>query len=213
MRDRFSPGFFDFLEPFTPEEVEQHAGSILGLWPDLRLAYFNPASLQFARDNGGDPSVILEKFLGTSVLELVPDVMKPFHRQLLLSCIHQSWKTRKPVQHRYECSSPDLFREYVMTLYRLRKGRGLLVVHSLVRENPHDPARRPPEQPGDRYVDASGFIHQCAHCRRVRNLGQESRWDWVPGWVERPAPRTSHTFCPLCVSYYYAETDDDDDLR
>ncbi len=201
MVDRFSPGFRQLLDPSLLEDVESHAGAAYGLWPDFRLAYFNPACVRFARENGGDSAISSGEYLGTSVIEITPEVMRPFYRLMFLSCLHQT--RRKPIQHRYDCPSPQLARDFVMTLYRLGDAQGLLVVNSLVVEGPHDATEKPPMPPDRRsYLDPEGFVHECAHCRRVQHLKEPNRWDWVPAWVERHSPEIRHVLCSLCHDIY-----------
>jgi hypothetical protein len=49
----------------------------------------------------------------------------------------------------------------------------------------------------------NGFIIQCCHCRKIKNQEFTRRWDWVPALVATANPRTSHTFCPYCLEFYY----------
>ena len=204
--DRCSPGFELLLEPYLLDAAERHAATVYGMWPDFRLAYFNPAWSWFAHENGADPVVATESYLGTSVLEVTPEVLRPFYGELFRACLNGMARRNRPIQHLYECSSAGLFREFVMTLYCLRGAAGLLVVHALVVECPHDPERRPSRVPHlSAYLDADGLIHQCTHCRRTRNLEQPDRWDWVPAWVERIPRQSSHTLCEFCLQQYYLE--------
>lgn len=122
LTDRCSPGFDRLLEPFSLHEIERHQGSVFGLWSDFRLAYFNPGCVRFARDNGGDPRITLAGYLGTSVLDVTPEVLRPFYRSIYQSCLHRDHRRPRPIHHRYECSSPALLRDFVMTLYRLEGG-------------------------------------------------------------------------------------------
>ncbi len=208
--DRCSPGFERLLEPFSLDELERHAGTIYGMWPDFRLAYFNPAWVWFTQENGADPRVASEGYLGTPVLEVTPKVLKPFYAELFRSCLNGTGEGNRPPQHRYECSSAGLFREYVMTLYRLRGAAGLLSVHSLVIECSHDPSERIPRDPDTReLMDGDGLIHQCTHCRRVKHQTEPDRWDWVPAWVERVPRQSSHTLCHFCLQQYYVEPNRD----
>jgi hypothetical protein len=138
------------------------------------------------------------------VIELTAETLRPFYVRLFRSCLEAEQTGERTPQHEYECSSADVFREFVMTLYPLRERQGLLVVNSIVVETPHDPALRPPHA-CDRtaYVQENGWIHQCVHCRRVENVQTEGRWDWVPEWVEAFPPETSHGLCTFCHSHYY----------
>lgn len=210
MLGKCSPGFRRLLEPFSFEEIERDEGTVYGMRPDFRLAYFNPAWVRFARANGGDPAIVSESYLGTSLLDVTPEVLRPFYRLKYLSCLHQTGKQSRPIQHRYECSSAELYRDFVMTLYPLREAQGLLVVNSKVVERPHRLAERSPEPPVEEsYADGNGIIHQCTHCRRVRHLQKRERWDWVPAWVEGFPPEVSHTLCPFCLRHFYLESGED----
>ena len=64
------------------------------------------------------------------------------------------------------------------------------------------------EQPSDKpelYTDANGLIHQCAHCRRVRTVTRQVRWDWVPAWVAQRPADVGYTLCPACAKDVYPE--------
>ncbi len=69
--DRCSAGFERLLEPHLLDAVERHAGTVYGMWPDFRLAYFNPAWSWFAQENGSDPAIASEDYLGT----ITPEVL------------------------------------------------------------------------------------------------------------------------------------------
>jgi hypothetical protein len=55
------------------------------------------------------------------------------------------------------------------------------------------------------YRGASGLITQCAHCRRVQYPAKPDRWDWVPAWVHRSPPETTHGLCRVCFAYHYRD--------
>ena len=198
-----SPGFGKLLKPIGVDSLETHKGTIFGIWPDRRLAYFNPWWFRFAVENGGEGSIPLDWALGRSVMDSVPDSLGDFYENLYRSVLDRDPASGSPVQHEYECSSAEIFRRFLMTLYRLGNQEGILVVNSLVIERPHDKAVRPPREPlPDAYSDEGGFIHQCASCRRVMNMKETGRWDWVPAWVARPPTRTSHTLCDTCMPFF-----------
>ena len=193
---------FDFatlLRDYQLADLEKHHGSIYGLWPDLRLAYVNPAWHRFAAENGGEPAISTRWKLGACILDAFSQDLGSYYRTAYNRCLELG----EPWEHQYECSSKDRYRRFHQTVYPLGRS-GLLVVNSLVVELPHDPAERSPRGPDEPvYRDGYGLIHQCAHCRRVQNLRTAQRWDWVPAWVERIPSPTSHTFCPACFGYYY----------
>lgn len=206
---RTSPGFMRLLRPFSLEDLEKQEGTVFGLWSDLRIAYLNPWWFRFARENGGEEDIILYWGLGRSIMDCVPDVLRTFYINLYESALKKHPSSGPPIQHQYECSSDNHFRLYLMTLYRLEGAGGILVVNSTVIEKPHDIETRPPrEGVADRYTDKNGFIHQCSNCRRIKNLQEEGRWDWVPLWVRRPIRQTSHTLCYTCFAYLESEEDD-----
>lgn len=192
--------FKRLLKGFKLTRLEDHHGSVYGLWPDFRLAYVNPAWFRFAEENGGEPDISTRWSLGASFLDAFPSVVVSYYETSCRSCL----ETGERWEHRYECSSRHLYRQFHQIVYPL-DGSGLLVVNSLVVEQPHDEAERPPQNPDESvYRDEDGLLNQCAHCRRVQNVRSEQRWDWVPEWVEKFPEKTSHSFCPTCLGYYYA---------
>lgn len=198
--DHCDPQFESLLKSFETESLESHHGAVLGLWSDFKLAYVNPAWFRFARENDGEPAITRRFGIGTFILDAIGDELRPFYEQALRRC-----STREvPWEHEYECSSPYIYRRFHMTVYTLEKGRGLLEVHSAVMQRPHDPLERPPKDPSlVLYYDEYGQVLQCAHCRRVRAIGDKERWDWVPEWVANPPAKTSHGLCYICADYYY----------
>jgi len=198
------PDFKPLLASFSEVTLESEAGPIYGMWPDYRLAYLGQGWGAFARNNGGHERLLSSSYLGVNVLELTPANMQPFYAQLFSRCVDRGSSARSPVQHEYECSSATRYRRFLMSVYPLQGGRGLLVVNSRIVDQLHDPAVRTPRRP-DRaaYLDEHGLIPQCTHCRRVQNMRIEKRWDWVPEWVERIPPEASHTLCRYCFDSYY----------
>ena len=196
-----TPRFIALLENFNRESLEKHHGPVVGLWPDYRMAYFNPAWFAFARDNDGEPGITRDWPLGHSFMDAVPMVLKPFYRQALSRCL----TTCVPWHHDYECSSADVMRLFHGTAYPLGQAAGLLMVHSLTKEIPNgDDARQAMAFIVSQHVDRHGFVHQCANCRRVQNLdGSPDHWDWVPALVEVPYAQVSHTICPICLAFYH----------
>lgn len=202
--ERCSPGFEPLIRTFS-EMAERHESTVFGLWPDLRLAYFNPGWVRFGAENGAPPALISPDCLGTSVLDVTAPPLKAYYGDLYRTGLAMTRDILRPLQHSYECSSAGVFRRFSMTLYPLGEAHGLLVVNALTVEEPHDPALRPPHEPDlSAYADRDGLVRQCAHCRRIRWPGSgEDRWDWVPAWVERPPQGTSHTLCTFCLDYFH----------
>lgn len=190
------------LAPFEPDALVHHPDSVYAIDREARLIYVNPAWSAFAAANGGEPAISTRWGLGADVFAAIPPPLVAFHRHLFAAAKKTADPLSGPVHHTYECSSGALFRRFEMTLYALTHG-GVLVVNARVVERPHDPGERTAFPPSNDYLDAHGMIHMCAHCRRTRNLAHPGRWDWVPAWVERCPPDTSHTLCEPCLAFYY----------
>jgi len=185
------------------EQLDSHPESIFAIDPDGRLIYVNAGWHRFADANGGQPQIADFWGIGASYFAALPESLEPFYRHLFRQAPDYA-TAATPLAHCYECSTPTLYREYNMLIYALPERLGHLVVNSLVVERPHDPQTHPPRDPaGVDYVDDGGFVHQCAHCRRIQHQGGEARWDWVPAWVDQPPANTSHSICPVCMDYYF----------
>lgn len=201
-----SPDFAPLLAGFTAEELG-HRGSavVYGLWPDMTLAYLSPSWFSFARENGGERVISPRWGLGSSILDAIPQALDHFYRELLSTALRAPGGPR-PVAHEYECSSTAVYRRFAMHLLPLKEQAGLLIVNSLRIESPHDVAGRTSwDADAVRYTDEFGTVHQCAHCRRIRVVGREHEWHWVPAWVENPPDATSHDLCGICLDYYYPQ--------
>ena len=180
--------------------LSKHSGAIYGLWPDFRLAYLNPAWFQFALANGGEPRVSRDWRLGTSILDAMSIPVREFYEANYSDSLrsHTVWS------HGYECSSDTTYRWLHQMVYPLGIRQGLLVVNSVRIERPHHSHDRPTKEADDAvYRDKNGLAHQCSHCRRVKNLLETERWDWVPEWVKVAPEHVSHGLCPLCFAHYY----------
>jgi hypothetical protein len=192
------PRFEPLLADFAPSFLQIHAGTIFGMWADMTLAYTNPAWHRFAKENGA--SELPARWpLGRSLLDAVPDPIRPFFVENYQRCLAES----RPWEHRYECSSAEAYRQFHMTAFPLPNGEGLLVVHSLVVELRHRRTEHPPLE--ENYRAVNGFITQCCHCRRVQRAEPSEQWDWIPEWVQAPPVKTSHGICSMCFSYYSSE--------
>ncbi|MBC7842210.1 MAG: hypothetical protein H7099_07850 [Gemmatimonadaceae bacterium] len=199
-----SDEFARLLAPsFELEDLEGSEAIAFGLWPDLTLAYVNPAWTRFAEGNNGEPGIQNEWGIGARYLDAIPGVLRPFYEQFL-TATPEPGVSLHPPSHVYECSSPTVFRQYLMQVYPLQKRAGYIVLNALVAESAHDPLSRAPHTPDlDMYVDVNGIVTQCSHCRLIRCVGEQTRWDWVPSWVEEAPPKTSHGLCEMCFTYYY----------
>lgn len=191
------PEFQKILAGFDPEALNNIEHTNFGLWPDLTFSYFNDGWFRFSRENGGEPRISRNWPLGSSLLSAIPDVLLGFFTEGFAACL----KAGHPWKHTYDCSSPELYRLMHQIVYPLGKSEGFLVVNSLLVELP---VEEPPEEgTPDDYIDRDGIIHQCACCRRIRNLVTANRWDWIPAFVASPPHNISHGLCPICLDYYY----------
>ena len=208
-----SDGFAPLVAPLEIEVLERMPASVCGLWPDLQIGYVNPAWVAFAHANGA-PEVDWRSHLGTSMLDAVPATLRAFYESLF----GRATATGVPVEHDYDCSNASHHRRYRMAIHACAGG-ARVVVHSLVHEKPHDVGASVThlthEALDATYRDERGMISQCSNCRRIRRPssclpqaqgaveGTSPEWDWVPAYVERLPPRTSHAICEVCADFYY----------
>ena len=136
----FHHDFQPLLADYDPGVLENDQGTIYGLWPDLTLAYFNPARFRFAAENGGEPAISQDWRLGRQVLEAIALPLRPFFEQNYRRCLLED----RPWEHFYECSSDQLYRQFHMTAFPLGRSKGLLVVNSLRVESEHHREVSPP---------------------------------------------------------------------
>ncbi len=180
-----------------PDTIHFADETIYFMLPDLTLAYVNLGWTQFAAQNGGEPTISLNWPIGSCVLEAMAASLRPFFAENFAKCLRE----RRPWEHHYECSSPDLYRSFVMMTYPVGAGEGLLVVNSLAQETLHTRCVCEPRE--ILYRDQHGSILQCAHCRRVKRCGVKPRWDWVREWVTTCPTNTNHGLCEPCFGFYY----------
>ena len=197
---RFNSDFRSLLEGFSLETLEDHPHPTYAVSPALRLIYLNPAWFRFARNNAGEPAISNHFGIGTPLCAAIAEPLREFYT----NAYKRALQTGEVWHHDYECSSADVYRRYHQTAYPFHNRSGLLVINSLVQEQPHRPAERPPWPPDqDRYTGPYGLILQCCHCRRVQRTAEPELWDWVPAWVERMPFNTTGGLCPVCYEYYW----------
>jgi hypothetical protein len=200
-----TPEFEALIGASRLESLNSHPGSVYGLDSALNISYLNPAWFKFSEDNGGEVFVSSDWTLGKQIFSSIPDAQKSFYRDLFESALNENKPSITSQQMEYECSSPELYRRFSMHLYPVGKD-GILVVHSLLIEEPH----RSSLADGvivldeDNYIDKDGIVRQCANCRRIQNLNNTEQWDWIPKWVTEAHPRTSHSICRPCRQHYYS---------
>ncbi|MCE9553273.1 MAG: hypothetical protein K8T91_07835 [Planctomycetes bacterium] len=198
------PEFATFLSPFV-EALDQHASAAYGLWPDLRLAYFNPSWFAFAAANDGEPDISSRWPLGASIADLPAPPLSNFYRILFGRCL----ATNSRREFEYDCSSADVDRRFHMVIRPLGKAAGLLIINTLRLEHPHDESLRPKHDAIEQqYRDRNGIIRMCMNCRGINRLSNPAAWDWVPAWVRVLPDNVSHGLCPVCASFYMAQLND-----
>ena len=190
--------FVELLRDFDPAKLDASDETIYGLWPDFTLGYFNNGWRRFARENGGEPSISKNWPLGRCVMDTIPEPLKPFFQENFAKCLREN----RPWEHRYECSSVELIRTFHMLSFPLGKAAGLLVINSLRHEGTNTCTSCPPLE--QRYRNEHGILTQCCHCRRVRRVGTEHTWDWVPEWIDKRPKRISDGLCQPCMGFHYS---------
>ena len=189
--------FQALLADFDGGALGKDPGTIYGIWPDYALAYFNQGWPRFAELNGGEPRISSNWGLGQCVTNAISQPLRPLIEENFERCLRE----RRPWEHLYECSSADRFRLLHMTTFPLGDGKGLLVVNSLRQEAPHIRISFPPLD--ELYRNECDSVLQCSHCRRVRRIGEDPVWDWVPDWVATQALNTSHGLGEPCIGFHY----------
>lgn len=196
--------FRPLLHGFDLDELESDASTIVGVWPDHRLAYTNGAWTRFALANGA-PSLDRDWPLGRNLLEAIPGPLVAFYA----AGVHWTMTQRAPWTHQYECSSPALFRLFHLELLPLALDEtapigGLLYVHSLRVEEPWE-ANAPAAPDPAEYTATSGAVTSCAHCRRFRRgpSREGEEWVFIPSWLTAPPAPVSHGICGPCAAYHF----------
>lgn len=187
--------FKQLLTGFDLLDLENHDGTVFGLWDDYTIAYFNKEWKSFAENNEGEPAISEKWGIGAQFFDSVPDVMKSFYMELFRKCRTQ----QRSVKHTYECSSPDVYRKFQQIIYPLNT-EGYLIVNSLLIKEPHktDLVTYASSHP----AASQDIIHQCANCRKVRHQMLHNRWDFIPQWINEAPAIVSHTLCPACEGFY-----------
>lgn len=187
------PAFAALLPPGVSQALDQDESLAIGVWRDLKTAYFNDAYVEMAKSFGG--AGFLEDWgLGRSVLDAAPEKVRPFLRSLYESAL----RGEGLVTHSYLCPTPTEQRRFRSTYHPLRDNQGVLVVHRFVIANAPPVAEARPETA---YRDDEGIMHQCANCRATKaQVG--SRWDFVPGFIVKMPDSVSHGLCPACETFF-----------
>ncbi len=203
---RFKKDFPLKLEGIDFKTLEKSRYSIYGLSKDLKLIYYNPAWVKFARENALDDDVVHRFPLGTPIENAIGGKkVKEFYMTNYRTVIESG----KVWHHEYECSSNSEFRQFHQITYPLKNGEGLLVMNTLMVDIPMaDLNRRAFSALEERYTQPSGLIVQCSNCRRTQRANDSKVWDWVPAWVKFRPKNISHSICPICYDYHWKYSND-----
>jgi ferredoxin len=192
--------FSDLLSPLELEELETSREGVYGLWPDLTLAYVNPAWRGFVEHHEAALALARHWRLGASVLEAVDPELRPFYDRILRASLAKGRRW----SHDFDCSGRCKACRYRIEVRPLPAARGLLVVHSALIECPH--AFAPcciSVDARESYEDDTGLVVQCVYCRRVRSQADPGRWDLVAEWVERTPEHASGGLCDTCAGLHF----------
>ena len=173
--------------------LDRLGSSIAALDERAHILWVNQGWKRFALENGGD--VPLDRF--PNYLDGVVGPLRDHFREVLTSTIASG----EVFQCDYHCSTPDTIREFRMRVLPFPPS-GLLVEHSPIAAPHPAPTGEPPLE--SVFLDSNEQIHQCSNCRRVRKATSDDTevWAWVPAWVARSHPRTSHGLCTPCMGYF-----------
>lgn len=165
-----------------------------------RFLYCNPAWDKFASSNGA-PELTGETVVGFRLFDAIPDALKDFYSHAFETVI----SAERVWEQSYECSSPDFFRKYRMRIHPMKSRSWFLVTNRLIIERGHQDARKPDHK---KYVQDTGLITMCIHCRCANRVDSPAQWDFVPEYLQLQGKDSlilSHGFCAVCQTYYYPE--------
>ena len=166
---------------------------------NLCIAECNLGWDKFAAQNGG-VGISRADVRGHSIFEYIPDVLVEFYEKKFSEALRAGhW-----IGFDYECSTPDVFRQFHMAL-RSVENSGLLVVNSYL-PNQRTPFSVPNGAMADTtYLSTGGMITMCAHCRRTLRQDATNTWDWVSSFLRDTGRKVSHGLCPRCTAYLYPD--------
>jgi len=207
-------GFDALLGAHTPADLERESGSVVGLWPDGRIALLNGAWRRFAQQNQGADT--LHRWpLGADMLSAISGVLLDYYKRAFAGVRAQ----RRPWEQTYQCHSALSMRQFRLRVLPLEND-ALLLIHSVVVDAPFSStstststeARSAAElgshasdaEELDAYVGPSGLVRQCSNCRRTQHVTREG-WDWVRAYVTHPPRNVSHGICTTCLRQDYPD--------
>jgi len=180
--------------------LDQSAQVSFVLDTNLRLTYCNQAWNRFALDNGA-PELARDGAIGSDLRQVIGKELRPFY----LSAFEKVAREKTVWECLYECSSPQLFRKFLMRIHLLSPSGWYLVTNSRVIERPHATAVVTGLED---YLNSDGLINMCMHCRCSRRRSAPEQWDFVPAHLDRGLSNVSHSLCPVCLEYFYPKPED-----
>lgn len=197
---RYNNSFRFKLIDLDFETIENSPHSIFGLSTDLKIIYFNKAWLEFSKLNNGEPGISTRFKIGTSIELALNGEIKDYY----ITNYKKVLQNLKVWKHEYECSSPELYREFYQDVYPLKNGKGIIIVNSLKTERSFNKGEREESTLSEKeYLDKDGIITQCTNCRKTRRANDVNTWDWVPSLVSSIPTNISHSICVICYDYFW----------
>jgi hypothetical protein len=199
---QIASGFERHLGAHQLSDIDAEPGSVIGLWPDGRIALLNSAWQRFAAANDGADA--LERWpLDAELLSAVSGRLRDYYERAFATVRADG----KPWEQCYQCLAPGVRRRFRLRVLPLSEGSLLLVHTRVVDSKPiiESDAGSSPDSP-DRadYVGPRGMIRQCSNCRRTQRV-RSLEWDWVDAYVKAPPSNISHGICPLCMRQDYPD--------
>lgn len=184
------PGFLSSI--YEPGTLDRTGTTLAALDLNARILWVNEVWYGFGRANGCE--FTLDRY--PSYLDGISGTLRADYDRVLENVI----ATGTIFEQDYECSSADTIRHFRMRVLPFLPD-GLLVEHTQVSSHVASGGEPPIEE---LYFDDHRHITQCSNCRRVRRpMNDAESWVWVPEWVARSHPRTSHGICTPCLGYYW----------
>lgn len=193
-------GFEKLLGAHSGDDLDAEGGSVIGLWPDGRIALVNDAWGRFAAENDG--GAVTQRWpLGSELLSGISGVLREYYSR----AFERVRATRMPWEQTYQCHAPNVPREFRLRVLPLQE-RALLLVHSPVVDFQGIPLEAPPSNDVvSSYIGPGGMVRQCSNCRRTQRRGSGEAWDWVRAYVSHPPGNVTHGICRTCIRHYYPD--------
>lgn len=194
------PAFKSEISPLNFDFLSKSEDVIYIVDNTLKLMFFNEAWCDFAMNNNG--ATVLKRFpLGVKISQVYKEPIKSY----VINGYKRALKDNTPFVHKYECSSPQIYRVFYQTAYPVSGSKGLVITNHLIIENEH------PEERvvfSSRFEDNNKIVTQCSNCRKIRDPQNKEKWYWVPELVKNRLPNISHSICTPCLDHYYPDIDD-----